>query len=142
MRPVPAAARALVQQAEGLRLAAYRCPAGVWTIGYGHTGDVREGQRLDARGAEFLLSHDLAQVAAKVEALVRVPLSDNQFAALISFVFNVGEAAFASSTLRRRLNTGDYAAVPTELQRWVYAGGFRLPGLVRRRRAEAQLFMA
>ncbi len=138
----------LVRRFEGLRTEAYRCPAGLWTIGYGHTGDVQPGQRITARRAEQLLRDDLAACAAQVEELVRVPLLDGQFGALVSFVFNAGAGSLRSSTLLRRLNGGDYECVPSELARWVKATDPRsgrkmtLPGLVRRRAAEGELWLS
>ncbi len=131
---------ALVQAFEGFRAEAYRCPAGVWTIGYGHTVEVAEGDRITLEDAEVLLRSDLARSEAAVDRLVTVPLSDNQFSALVSFCFNLGEGNLASSTLLRKLNAGNYDAVPSQLARWVKGGGRTLPGLVRRRAAEAALW--
>lgn len=130
----------LIKQWEGLRLVAYRCPAGVWTIGYGHTRTAEEGMRITEQQAVDLLDQDLRIVAAQVRRLVHVPLTQHQFDALCSFVFNVGAGAFQRSTLRRKLNEGDYESVPDELMRWVYSKGTRLPGLVNRRAAEAGLW--
>ena len=147
-RAVNGAGLALVREFEMLRLNAYKCPAGVWTIGYGHTGDVYPGQRITAEQAETLLRGDLAKAGRDVERLVHVPLTANQFAALASFVFNTGPGSFAKSTLRKKLNAGLYDAVPSELARWVKAtdpktGQKRpLPGLVRRRAAEAALWQS
>jgi len=139
----------LVKSFEGFYADAYICPAGVLTIGYGHTGgDVSEGQCINMTTAEALLSRDMASAAASVERLVTVPLSDNQFAALASFVFNCGAGNLGVSTLLKKLNRGDYDAVPTELYRWVKAtdpatGKKRtLAGLVRRRSAEGELWLA
>jgi lysozyme len=118
---------------------------GTLTIGYGHTGpDVRPGLRIDQAQAEALLRQDLAPCCAAVEAVVSVPLSDNQFGAMVSFAFNAGTGALASSTLLKRLNAGDYAAVPAELMRWTKTTiDGRLvvsPGLANRRAAEAGLW--
>ena len=146
-RPVTAAGLDLVRTFEGLRTEAYRCPAGVWTIGYGHTGDVQPGQRISQKQAEQLLKDDLAACGAEVERLIGVPLTDCQFAALVSFAFNAGGDALRTSTLRRRLNQGDYECVPSELARWdkaTHPGSGRkvsLPGLVRRRAAEGDLWL-
>ena len=146
-RPVNQAGLDLVRTFEGLRTEAYRCPAGVWTIGYGHTADVRPGQRISQKHAEQLLGDDLAACGDQVDELVGVPLTDCQFAALVSFVFNAGVGALRGSTLRRRLNQGDYECVPTELGRWVKATDPRtgrkvsVPGLVRRRAAEGELWL-
>lgn len=130
----------LIERFEGLVLEAYQCPGGKWTIGYGHTEGVHEGMKITKEQAEELLRRDLAEVEKAIAALVEVPLSQNQFDALASFVFNVGIDAFERSTLLRKLNAGDYAAVPVELMRWVYAGGKRVDGLVNRRVAEAGLW--
>lgn len=132
---------ALIKQWEGLRLRAYRCPAGVWTIGYGHTGNVRAGMEITEEGADALLVSDLATFERAVARAVKVPLTQHQFDALVSFAFNVGVEAFRKSTLLRKLNALDYAAVPGELAKWVHAGGRKLDGLVNRRAAEAGLWV-
>ncbi|MDF2180117.1 glycoside hydrolase family protein [Aliiglaciecola sp. CAU 1673] len=137
----------LVKTCEGFYPDAYVCPAGVLTIGYGHTDDVEADQHIDIAKAEDLLREDLRGSAAAVERIIKVPLNDNQFAALVSFTFNVGSGNLAASTLCSKLNAGDYDAVPTELARWVKAtdpatGKKRtLPGLVKRRASEAQLWL-
>ncbi|MBS7539397.1 lysozyme [Ancylobacter lacus] len=136
---------ALIRQWEGLRLTAYRDPAGIWSIGYGHTDAagppaVRPGLTLTEPEAAELLRRDLARFETAVEAAVTVPLTDNQFAALVSFVYNVGPANFARSTLLKKLNAGDHGAVPRELAKWTRAGGKALPGLANRRAAEAGLW--
>lgn len=125
---------------EGLYLHAYRCPAGVLTIGWGCTEGVTEGMTITTERAEQLLTAELAKFEAAVARLVRVPLTQHQFDALVSFAFNVGSGALERSTLLRKLNAGDYAAVPGELARWTRGGGRVLPGLVKRRRAEAALW--
>lgn len=139
----------LVKSFEGLKLEAYRCPAGVWTIGYGHTGaDVKPGLKIAEQDAEQLLQNDLNQCGIAVEKLVKVALTDNQFAALVSFAFNAGAGNLASSTLLKRLNADDYQCVPSELSKWVKATDphtkekITLPGLVKRRAAEGILFLA
>lgn len=145
-RPVNTAAKDLVKQFEGLRLESYRCPAGRWTIGWGHASGVTPGDTITAEEAEEILEHDLREAAEHVDRLVRVPLNDNQRGSLASFVFNLGSIAFMSSTLRDLLNRGDYDAVPRELRRWTKARHpvtrqlVELPGLVRRREAEATLW--
>ncbi|HEY4254508.1 MAG TPA: lysozyme [Roseomonas sp.] len=140
-RQVNDATLALIKQWEGLRLDAYRDVAGVLTIGYGATRGVRPGQRITAAEAEAMLRADLERFEATVERLVRVPLNDNQFGALTSFAFNVGAHGFGTSTLLRRLNAGDYAAVPAELAKWNKAGGRVVAGLANRRAAEAGLWV-
>lgn len=139
-RMINAAGLALVRAYEGLRLEAYQDGAGIWTIGYGHTEGVRRCDAISAERAEQLLEADLMEAEAAVSRLVRVPLTDNQFAALVSFVFNEGEGAFAQSTLLRKLNEGGYGLVPACLKSWIFAGGRVQPGLVRRRAAEAALW--
>ncbi|MBS7541994.1 lysozyme [Ancylobacter oerskovii] len=144
-RSVNDAGLALIKQWEGRRLTAYRDPVGVWTIGYGHTDAagppaVKRGQKITEAQAEAMLRADLAQYEAAVEEAVDVPLSDNQFAALVSFCFNVGSGNFRASTLLKQLNAGDRAAVPGELAKWNRAGGKVLAGLANRRAAEAGLW--
>lgn len=132
--------QALIQHFEGCELEAYLCPAGVWTIGYGHTFGVREGDVIDQEAAEALLIEDLEEFEGYVTALCQCGLEQHQFDALVSFVFNLGPGNFESSTLLRRLNDGDFGAVPDEIRRWNKAGGRVLDGLVRRREAEAVMF--
>lgn len=139
-RAVNLAGRSLIKQFEGLRLKAYLCPAGVWTIGYGHTRTAQPGMVLTLEEAEWLLDDDLRQVACAVEPLIPVALNDNQFAALVSFAFNVGVSNFASSTLLRLLARGWYEQVPAQLIRWNKVRGEAMGGLTRRRSAEAQLW--
>ena len=142
---VSAAGINLIKEFEGVRLKAYKCPAGVYTIGVGHTSAagppvVKPGMEITNAQAMKILAQDLVQFEDGVEAAVKVPLSQNQFDALVSFAFNVGLGAFQKSTLLRKLNAGQYDAVPAELMKWTKAGGTELPGLVRRRRAEAALW--
>lgn len=139
-RRVSIEALALIKRWEGLRLEAYRCEGGVLTIGYGSTRDVRAGQRITQVEAERRLLQDLAVSEAAVDRLVRVPLTDGQHGALVSWIFNVGEGAAAKSTLIRKLNGGDYDAVPVELMRWNKSKGRVVPGLTNRRAAEAGLW--
>ncbi|MDO5086614.1 MAG: DUF1521 domain-containing protein [Comamonadaceae bacterium] len=131
----------MVKKYEGLYTKAYYCPAGVLTIGYGHTGpDVKPGQRITAAQAENLLRKDMAQFENAVKRLVKVPLTQGQFDALVSFSFNVGAGALGKSTLLKKLNAGDYAGAQAEFKRWNKGGGRVLPGLVKRRAEEAQMF--
>lgn len=126
---------------EGLRLKAYRDIVGVVTIGYGSTGPhVRMGMTITREEAEALLRKDLARFEAAVTNLVKVKLNDNQFAALVSFSFNVGIGALQKSTLLKKLNKGDYASVPSELMKWTKAGGKNVQGLVNRRAQEGALW--
>lgn len=131
---------ALIRQSEGLRLRAYLCPAGIPTIGYGSTAGVKMGQTITAERAEELLREDLRQFEAAVSRLVKVPLSQGQFDALTSFAFNLGAKSLEKSTLLRLLNAGDYPGAAAQFDRWVYASGKKLSGLVKRRAAERALF--
>ncbi|MGY0793070.1 lysozyme [Azospirillum argentinense] len=137
-------ALALVRHFEGLYLKAYLCPAGVPTIGYGHTAGVKMGQTINGLQAEIFLRADMADAAAQVDKLVMVPLTDQQRGALASFVFNLGAGALRDSTLRSMLNKGDYKGAAGQFGRWVFAtvDGVKtqLPGLVKRRAAEKALF--
>ena len=135
-----------LKQWEGIKTKAYQDTGGVWTIGYGHTamaGDPkpRSGMVISAEDAEKILLKDLVQYEAAVESLVKVKLTDNQFASLVSFTFNVGIENFKKSKLLKKLNAGNYDAVPTELTKWTKAGGKKIQGLVNRRRAEGYLWM-
>lgn len=142
----------LIKRFEGLRLAAYLCPAGIPTIGYGHTGDVNLGQYITEHQADVILQHDLEKFEEILEKAVRVKLNANQHAALVSLVFNVGPGkkgvrdgivelkSGKPSTLLRFLNDGQYAAAAAQFSKWIHAGGKVLPGLVKRRAAEAALF--
>jgi len=130
----------LIRHFEGCRFDAYLCPAGVWTIGYGHTADVKEGDSIDQEAAEAFLIEDLEKFEQAVTRLVEVPLTQQQFDALVSWTFNLGAGNLAESTLLRKLNNYQYAEVPEQMMRWVRAGGKVLEGLVKRRAAEAALF--
>lgn len=141
-----APARRIVSEYEGCRLTAYKCPAGVWTVGYGHTGpDVTEGLTITQQQADAWLTEDLQKFGAGVDRLLQgaALLGANQKAALVSFAFNIGLGALEDSTLRKRIAAGEsyIAVVPQELPRWNKAGNTVLPGLVRRRHAEVELFM-
>jgi len=102
----------------------YRCSANVLTIGYGHTKGVKKNMRITKQEAEGFLRLDVKDSEAAVKNLVTVPLTQNQFDSLVSFVFNLGQGAFAKSTLLRKLNSGDYSAVPAQLMRWCLAPNF------------------
>lgn len=132
----------LIRHFEGCRFDAYLCPAGVWTIGYGHTADVKEGDSIDQEAAEAFLIEDLETFEQAVTRLVEVPLTQQQFDALVSWTFNLGAGNLAESTLLKKLNNYQYAEVPEQMMRWVRAGGQVLDGLVRRRAAEAALFQS
>lgn len=114
---------------------------GTLTIGYGHTGpDVTPGLRIVKEVADDMLRRDLGTFESAVDRLVKVPLNDNQFASLVSFAFNCGVGNFQSSTLLKKLNAGNYSAVPTELMKWTKSKGKQMQGLVNRRAAEAGLW--
>ncbi len=130
----------LIKEFEGCRQVAYQDSVGVWTIGYGHTKDVYEGQLVIKKTCETMLAEDLEEFEDYVESYVKVELSQNQFDALVAWTFNLGPGNLSESTMLKRLNEGDYAAVPDEMRRWNKAGGEVLNGLVRRRDAEAELF--
>ena len=135
-----------LKQWEGLKTKAYKDAGGVWTIGYGHTAMAgepkpRAGMVITPAEAENILLKDLVQYETAIENNVKVKLTDNQFAALVSFVYNIPLASFKKSKLLKKLNAGNYDAVPTELMKWTKAGGKKIQGLVNRRRAEGYLWM-
>jgi lysozyme len=139
-RPIPSAAVNLVKEFEGCCLTAYQDVAGIWTIGYGSTDSVVEGMTITQEEADIRLANGLALAAQVVDTWVKVPLTDNQFAALVDFVFNEGANRFRLSTLLGVINKRAMAQVPQELMRWVYGGGRVLDGLIRRRQAECDLW--
>ena len=131
-----------IKTAEGLRLTAYKDGGGVWTIGYGHTGsDVREGLTIPLSEAERLLTRDLRVAEGHVNDAVKVKLTQNQFDALVSFVYNVGGGAFRSSTFLKLLNAGDYEGAANQLPRWNKDNGKVVNGLTNRRHEERELFL-
>lgn len=132
---------ALTQQFEGLRLEAYQDTGGVWTIGYGHTKGVKKGDKCTEAQALAWLMEDMREAEQTVNELVKIPVTQNQFDALVDFVFNLGRKAFRDSTLLRLLNTGDYKSAYNQFARWKYDNGRVIEGLVRRRKAEADLFI-
>ena len=131
----------LIKSFEGLRLQAYQDSVGVWTIGYGATRGVKAGMSITKEQAERMLLNDVQRFEPEIERLVTAKLSQNQWDALICFTYNLGAANLESSTLRRLLNDGDYAGAAAQFPRWTKAGGRELPGLVRRRAAERNLFL-
>lgn len=131
----------LIKKFEGCVLKAYKCPAGVWTIGYGHTAGVKEGQTITNKEAEELLKKDLATFETYVSNLVTVAINQNQFDALVSFCYNLGPGNLKTSTLLKRINASDFYGAAEQFDRWVYAGGKKLSGLVKRRSAEKTLFL-
>jgi lysozyme len=134
---------ALIKSAEGLRLEAYRCPAGVLTIGYGSTGPhVREGMIITPGEAERFLMLDLKRFETGVEAMTdMVPTNDNQFSAMVCLSFNIGLNAFATSTVLKKHKKGDYEGAGNAFLLWNKARGQVLKGLVKRREDERSLYL-
>jgi|TARA_B110000977_G_scaffold111217_1_gene144334 lysozyme len=130
----------LIKKFEGCEYNAYKCAAGVLTIGYGHTEGVKEDDLVTQQEADKLLEKDIKIFEEIVLDAVEMPLSQHQFDALVSWTFNLGGGNLNSSTMLKVLNTGDYENVPTQIKRWNKAGGKVLEGLIRRREAEALLF--
>lgn len=133
----------LIKRFEGFSPKIYICPAGYPTIGWGHV--VRPGEDfqngIDESQGEEILRRDCLVSELSVSRLIRVPLTDGQFDALVSFTFNLGGGALQRSTLRSKLNRGEYDDAALEFPKWVYAVGRILPGLVKRRKAEQDLFL-
>jgi lysozyme len=130
----------LIKKFEGCELEAYQCAAGVWTIGYGSTKDVKEGDTLTQKEADNLLLHEMQEYEGYIKELIKVPLKQNQFDALVSWVFNLGPANLKASTMLKFLNAGDYHLIPSQIKKWNKANGKVLEGLIRRREAEALMF--
>jgi len=140
-----AAGLATVKEFEGLRLKAYKCPAAVWTIGYGHTSAagnpiVTPDLVITKEEAEETLARDMEQYEEGVHKYVKVDLTQGQFDALVDFAYNAGVGALQKSTLLKKVNAGKFDEVPAEFMKWTKGGGKELPGLVRRRRAEVKLW--
>ena len=130
----------LIKKFEGCEYNAYKCAAGVWTIGYGHTEGVKEGDLVTQQEADELLKKDVEIFEKEVMKAVTVPMHQHQFDALISWTFNLGGANLNASTMLKVLNQGAYEDVPAQIKRWNKAGGKVLDGLTRRRLAESLLF--
>ena len=138
---------ALLKKFEGCKLKAYRCPAGICTIGYGHTSaagspEVTDGMTITQKQCDDILRQDLVKYETAVTGLVKQPLTQHQFDVLVDFAYNAGVGALKSSTLLKKVNAGDFDAVPAELMKWTKGGGKVLPGLVRRRQAESAWWSA
>ena len=131
---------ALIKKFEGCRLESYRCSANVLTIGYGHTGGVKEDDTISQPEADELLEKDIAKFEEYVSDNVIVELKQNQFDALVAWTFNLGVGNLRNSTMLKKLNEADYDSIPFEMRRWNKAGGKTLDGLIRRRKAEGLLF--
>lgn len=150
---INAAGIGLIKQFEGCQLSAYYCPSGILTIGFGHTGDVKFGQRITQHQADVILDYDLERFEEIVSKAVKTPLTENQFSALVSFVFNVGPGkkdvrdGFVTlksgrpSLMLTLLNVGNSSGAADQFLRWNKGGGKVLPGLVKRRAAERALFL-
>lgn len=135
----------LIKDCEGLSLQAYHCPAGVLTIGYGHTSaaglpPVKPGMKITKAIAETILERDLVKYEDAVKRHVKVDLTDNQYSALVSLCYNIGEGNFAQSTVVHRVNIKDFTGAAAAFAMWNKGGGKVLPGLVKRRALEAALF--
>lgn len=134
------AGRTLTTQFEGCKLIAYRDSKGVWTIGYGHTLGVYAGMTCTQEQALAWLAQDMGWACAVVKRLVRVPLLQGEFDALVDFVFNAGSGNFATSTMLKLLNQNDFTGAAGEFEKWDLAGGKIIAGLLRRRLAEEKEF--
>ena len=138
---------ALLKRFEGCKLKAYRCPAGILTVGYGHTSAagtpaVMEGMVITQQQANDILSRDLIQFETAVYNMVQQPLTRHQFDVLVDFAYNAGIGNLKTSNLLRKVNAAKFNDVPAELMRWTKGGGNVLPGLVRRRQAEASWWVS
>lgn len=140
----PSLARPFIEKWEGCRLTAYVCPAGIWTIGIGHTGDVKAGDTVTPDEAAQLFDDDCCAVIQQLAPYVNVPVTEGQFIALLSLAFNVGAGYVVHNCprLMRALNAGDCEACANEFLDIVKANGVTMPGLVKRRREEAKLFLS
>ena len=130
----------LIKHFEGCELKAYKCPAGVWTIGYGHTKGVEPGDEWSEDHANHMLEVELEEYEGYVSKYVTAPLGQNQFDALVSWTYNLGGGNLSASTMLKVLNAGEYDEVPNQMLRWNKAGGKVLEGLTRRRQAEGDMF--
>lgn len=132
----------LIRKFEGCKLRAYLCPAGVWTCGWGATGpDVRQGTAWTQAKADERLERDAAtfhRAAGKLSPVLWLE-GDAKHSAIADFCFNLGTTRYKASTLKRRVDAGDWHGAAEELQKWVWGGGRKLPGLIARRKAEAAL---
>jgi len=132
-----------IQDVEGCKLFAYLDTGGVWTIGVGHTGpEVVRGLACTMEEAMAWLAEDVREAEDAINKAVKVPLTQNQFDALVSFVFNVGVGAFLSSTLLKKLNAGDYEGAAAQFPRWNKDNGKEIAGLTKRRHLEQGVFNA
>ncbi len=144
MRHITQEGISLIKRFEGFSPTVYFCPAGYPTIGYGHLVKAHEDFSVGISDgeAEELLRQDAFIAERAVLRLINVPLTDGQFDALVSFTYNLGAGALQRSTLRRKVNREEHEEVPEQFMRWIWAGGRKLRGLIRRREAEAELYMS
>jgi lysozyme len=139
----PAIAVHFVGQFEGCSLTAYRCPAGVLTIGFGHTGnDVYEGEAITQDEADALLADDLTTFARQIAPLVDVKVTEGQYIAMLSLAYNIGIGNFRRSSVLRLTNAGAKLQAAQSFLLWNRAGGQVLKGLVRRRKAESREYLS
>lgn len=137
----------LIKELEGYRSEAYQCTSGVWTIGYGHTKNVQKGDTCSVEKAIKFLNEDIEIAESAVNKLVKVELNQNQFDALVCFVFNVGvgskvrKKGFAGSTMLAFLNAGHFPLAAGQFDRWIYSNGEISNGLIKRRKKEKELFL-
>ena len=134
-------AKRLIKNYEGCRLKAYKCPAGIWTIGYGRTTNVRQGDVCTQEQADKWFDEEYLGFENRVKALIKVPVNENQLGALTSFAYNCGTGALKTSTLLRKLNEKNYLGAADEFLKWNKAGSKVLEGLSKRRHAERELFL-
>ena len=133
--------REIVKHFEDCKLEAYLCPAGVPTIGWGHTKGVKLGDKITQDKADSLFEQDYHEAEQQVQEVVTAFLSDQQLGALTSFVFNLGIRQLKVSTLLKKLNQNDYKGAGDEFRKWIYSNGKILPGLVKRREMERMVFL-
>ena len=142
IKSMSTAGMALTMFYEGCKLEAYQDGGGVWTIGFGHTKDVKEGDSCNYEQAIDFLQVDIISAVNAVNRLVTVDLNQNQFDALVDFTFNLGARALTNSTLLRLLNSGNYEGAALEFHKWNHDNGVEVSGLTKRRAAETKLFEA
>ena len=133
-------ARKFITKKEGFEENAYQDTGGIWTIGYGHTKNVKQGDKITKEEAEKLYKEDFEKHIKPLKK-VKIPLSDNQKVALASFIYNVGPTAFENSTLLKKLNKGDIKGASEEFDKWIYDNGVISNGLKNRRKEEKELFL-
>ena len=130
----------LIKKFEGCKTTAYQDSVGVWTIGFGHTKGVEEGQTCSIEDAESMLADEMDEYEGYINNMVKVELQQHEFDALVAWVYNLGPTNLGESTMLKVLNGGQFDRVPDEMNRWTRAGGKILEGLVRRRQAESLMF--